>query len=112
MGDMRGVKVGDEVVLVENYRNSPPRRVKVTRVGRKYLYVDNYGFDRDTGRASDGYGYRFVRTIVAHAQNEQRIAAEQALRKLGITYITAPAAGRFVAIYEAVRPIFDEEAAK
>ncbi len=83
-------KVGDQVVLQE--QRSPDRTVPVVRVGRKYVYIEQYGrergFDKETGRQADrvyGYAAKIVTPeIIAEEQRRTNVVA--ALKNHKITY--------------------------
>ena len=52
---LRDLVVGDSIMTHD--LNLGTRKLKVTRVGRKYLYVGRQRFDRETGRVADEFGH-------------------------------------------------------
>ncbi|WP_260973555.1 beta barrel domain-containing protein [Mycolicibacterium llatzerense] len=83
-------KVGDEVVLRE--QRSPDRTVPIVRIGRKYVYTEQYGreraFDKETGyQAGRVYGYaaRIVTPEIL-AEEQRRTDVVAALKNHKITY--------------------------
>jgi len=76
MADLTGVAVGDVLKLYSSGTRGRTVDVPVTRVGRKYLYITQYGrecpFRISNGIAADGYGHSSVRTPAQHAEAQRR----------------------------------------
>ncbi|MFD3952205.1 hypothetical protein ACFWRC_19540 [Streptomyces albidoflavus] len=87
MSDLTDVAVGDTLVLIEHYRRgAQPKEVRVTKVGRIYLYVGHLKFNRVSGVEADGYGSRQVRTPEQHMEATERSELLAELRAAGITW--------------------------
>jgi hypothetical protein len=91
--DWKHLKVGDPVVVTWT-RTSRSYHVKVTKIGRKYFYVDGVhrgiGFDLVTGDPNvEGYT---VRTPQRHHLLGEAAVAEKKLRQAGVRleYPTSP----------------------
>lgn len=98
-------KVGDRVMCVElNHRGSPQRPVTITKVGRKYVYVDGRSdpYDPMSGVIQDGWGNRVLRTSedVARIAEAERIDGELKSFDLDLWRISAE---KRVQVYEALR---------
>jgi hypothetical protein len=79
-----------QVVLVQsvNSRGRAPQTGVVTRVGRKLVYVEQYGREQayrihEGGRRNDGCGHEWVETGARAAKRERRNAVRDRLRELG-----------------------------
>lgn len=106
------VKAGDDVMHVGSYRGA--RRVKVSKVGRKWLYLEERGtssrdgYDRENGQAADGFGS--VETLEAYKRRCDEENARKELRELGIVLSWAPATTcKALEILAAVKPILATE---
>lgn len=88
MGDLSGVKVGDELLLIESYnRYRPePRVVTVEKVGRKLIHADARTYRISDGVRNDGYGHSLLRTREEHAEIQERAELLSTLRDLGVTF--------------------------
>jgi hypothetical protein len=89
---MAGFTAGQVVVLVpsENQRGSTPTEVTISRVGRKYAYVEQYRreipFDIETGNERTDYpgSAQSIRTPERHARIVRQQAATERLRELDV----------------------------
>ncbi len=88
---LTGIKVGDELMLVDSYnRGGGPRKVTVTKVGRKLVTVQSNGqeevFRIDTGYKNDGYHHSFLETPEHYEERQRRGNLMGVLRNLGIEF--------------------------
>lgn len=95
MGDLTGVKVGDELLLVERNNRSgrEPKTVTVAKVGTKLVHILRYPkhpdggtetYRIDTGIRNDNYGHSRLETPEHYADRHERGRLEKALFELGI----------------------------
>lgn len=84
------LKVGDAVLVFQNGRVTHRKdEAIVTKIGRKYVYVSQYGreypYDMKTGRSPDGS--IFIRTPEQHADELKRAQINTDLRtQFGIAF--------------------------
>jgi hypothetical protein len=75
---------------VNQDRLGGPRRVVVTKVGRKLVTIEDKGrpeaFRIDTGRANDAYGHGWLCTDEQHAEHEARSAVMDRLHALKLQF--------------------------
>lgn len=88
MGDLSGVKVGDELLVIESYnRYRPePRVVIVEKVGRKLIHAGDRTYRISDGHRNDGYGHTSLRTREEHAEIQEHGRLREELRAQGITF--------------------------
>lgn len=91
MEDLTGVKVGDELLVVERQKfRQEPRRVTVTKVGRKLITVELYEREEvyriDTSRKNDGYGHSHVETPEHYEYRQRHSNLLGVLKDLGIFF--------------------------
>jgi hypothetical protein len=88
MGDLSGVRVGDELLLIESYnRYRPePRVVAVEKVGRKLIHADRRTYRIEDGSRNDNYGHTSLRTREQHAEIQEEQRLREGLRGHGITF--------------------------
>lgn len=84
---MSNFKVGDEVYLTSQSRKEP-LLVTITRVGRKWAYVEaysrEYAFDKVTGRENCTIGYPDrIQTVEMMVEAQRRGAAIAELKACG-----------------------------
>jgi hypothetical protein len=82
--------------------NNPPRRVRITKLGRKYVHVDRLVFHRIDGRAVGG-SYR-IQTLEAFHAEATRTAMYQQLRKFGV--VVAWLHPHLAEIYDRLKDLF------
>lgn len=92
--NLTGVRVGDELLLIDSYGRPPkPTPVRVHKVGRTLVHVlrnpdrPELGTDAyriEDGVAHDGYGHSQVVTRAHWEQECRRSALEAALRERGV----------------------------
>lgn len=110
MKSLKDVKVGDEVVLRDVNRREPAT-VRVTRIGRKLIYVRHYGrelaFRLEDGVANDRYGHASLRTHEEEQACVERDYLITELRRHGVEVtgllargLTNDQLGRILAIAE------------
>lgn len=104
MGSLAGVVTGDEVMVYRTHRRGSVR-AKVTKVARKYLYVEGEqdGFDIETGSCKDGYGH--AQTVEAFERNQAAEKARTELYNFGVKLEPFMAASKVMMIYEALKPV-------
>lgn len=88
MGDLSGVRVGDELLLIESYnRYRPePRVVIVEKVGRKLIHAGGLTYRIESGVRNDNYGHSHLTTREAYAELQERGRLGEELRGHGITF--------------------------
>lgn len=77
---LRSLKVGDHVFVYDP--NWGPRKLAVTRVGRRWLHTAAGRFDVDTGTEARG-GSRAV-TVEEHEEIVAKDRADRRLRDIGV----------------------------
>lgn len=102
-------KVGDVVVLVQPFRRySGPERVKIAKVGHKYVQREGderTKFDRNTGsQAGDWAGHSQLYTEAEYAVQVREDEARKVLYGWGIDAHRLPI-GKLMAVYEALIPV-------
>jgi len=104
MTALADLRPGDEVMLCD--ANHAPRKVKIERVGRKYVFIerDDLGFARDTGRRNDRWGNTHIETLNEYAHG---VALNDALRFLREIVNDNRARRNAVAIATAVRAVLE-----
>ena len=107
-------KLGDEVWLTRHYmRGEPSMLVKVTKVGRKYVYVNGgrTPYHPETGSEVTEYAHHSsIQTKEERERWVRRSEAEKALRDFGIRidpWGKARASECLVEVYEALRPLMN-----
>lgn len=92
MNDLTGVKVGDELLLIERY-NGPrrePKVVTVAKVGTKLIHIELYGgthtYRIDTGARNDNYGHTYLLTREEYEEDQARAGLEKDLRSAGVDF--------------------------
>lgn len=78
---LAGVKVGDEVVIVDRNR-SGDRRAKVTAIARKYATIGGERYALETGVIADNYGHCRAYTAAEWELLQARNALESAAASL------------------------------
>lgn len=107
MTAIKDLKVGDPAVLVDYYNKA--HKVKITRVGRKYIAVGHNEFLRETGRSVSQYSYPTLYTVEDHEFRRRVATASQALRSIGVRVEPGPNEARIVfAAHEALRDLIKE----
>lgn len=97
MGDLSGVKSGDQLLLTgknhSKQRQQEPRTVTVHKVGTKLVHVLRYGDDPngatdtyriDTGRINDAFGHEELWKPEDWEAEKSRAGLEAALRLHGV----------------------------
>ena len=101
--------VGDVVLYRERWRpGEPPRRRRISKVARKYFYVegdDRLRFSVVTGVHHDGHGgvTAFLPSEWDHLQALQ--CAREDLQSWGVRFEEARNHGKLLAVRDALRPI-------
>lgn len=90
MSDLTGVKVGDELLLIERYNRSgrAPIVVTVAKVGTKLVHIEvdggTYTYRIDTGARNDNYGHIYLITREEYEEVQVRDGLENSLRSAGV----------------------------
>ncbi len=113
MSELKDLKVGDEVVLVDQNRKGA-RRCRIKAVGRKYFQLASKRgalFDRITGVEYD-YENRSIYTISAWEKRERVREASRRLREFGVlveSRVYVSSVDKVLAIAEALAPLMAGE---
>lgn len=84
--------VGQPVLMRSvNERGRGPYKTTITRVGRKYVYIEQHGRERSftiDGSANDAYGHEWLQTPEAYAHQVRMSSLRDTLKENGITVDT------------------------
>lgn len=115
MSDLKGVKPGDELLLIR--QRQEPQAVTVEKVGRKLIHIPRYGkpggetdtFLIATGRRNDNYRHTYLISREDYEARRRRTQLMAALREHGIDF-NGSAPERSPETLEALLKVLDADA--